>query len=121
VRSGVVMRPRQWAWLFSPAGLSDGWARCIGSGALSLRTIHSKALAAHPVLLGRVCSHPVEVNGGERLIWSSGCRKRLDLRDADTRPEPSGLKLVGGRLLQDPLGPAAFGMYEGPSGERCTI
>ena len=35
--------------------------------------------------------------------------------------EASGLKLVGGRLLPGPFGPAAFFMYEGPSGERFTI
>ena len=31
------------------------------------------------------------------------------------------MKLVGGRLLPGPSGPASFLMYEGPSGERFTI
>ena len=35
--------------------------------------------------------------------------------------EASGLKLVGGRLLPGPNGPASFLMYEGASGERYTI
>jgi anti-sigma factor RsiW len=35
--------------------------------------------------------------------------------------EASGLKLVGGRLLPGPSGPASFLMYEGASGERYTI
>ena len=33
----------------------------------------------------------------------------------------TGLKLVGGRLLPGPRAPAAFLMYEGPSGERYTL
>ena len=35
--------------------------------------------------------------------------------------EASGLKLVGGRLLPGPFGPAALCMYEGTSGEQFTI
>ena len=33
----------------------------------------------------------------------------------------SGLKLVGGRLLPGPTGPASFLMYESASGERYTL
>ena len=33
----------------------------------------------------------------------------------------AGLKLVGGRLLPGPTGPASFLMYESASGERFTI
>ena len=33
----------------------------------------------------------------------------------------TGLKLVGGRLLPGPDGPASFLMYESTSGERFTI
>jgi anti-sigma factor RsiW len=33
----------------------------------------------------------------------------------------AGLKLVGGRLLPGPSGPASFFMYESVSGERFTI
>ena len=31
------------------------------------------------------------------------------------------LKLLGGRLLPGPIGPAALFMYEGPGGERFTV
>ena len=33
----------------------------------------------------------------------------------------TGLKLVGGRLLPGPAGPASFLMYESASGERFTV
>ena len=35
--------------------------------------------------------------------------------------DAAGLKLVGGRLLPGPTGPASFLMYESASGERFTI
>jgi len=35
--------------------------------------------------------------------------------------DATGLKLVGGRLLPGPTGPASFLMYESASGERYTL
>jgi anti-sigma factor RsiW len=35
--------------------------------------------------------------------------------------DATGLKLVGGRLLPGPTGPASFLMYESASGERFTV
>jgi anti-sigma factor RsiW len=52
------------------------------------------------------------------VYWLS---KRLDYQLNLPDLESSGLKLVGGRLLPGPFGPAAFCMYEGASGERFTI
>jgi anti-sigma factor RsiW len=80
----------------------------------------AQALDAHKVYVVEV-RHPVEVTGAERPHLVQWLSKRLDyaLRVPDL--EPSGLKLVGGRLLPGPGGPAAFCMYEGPSGERFTI
>ena len=53
------------------------------------------------------------------------CRQWLTKRCGwDVRaPElaAAGLKLVGGRLLPGPTGPASFLMYESASGERFTI
>ena len=65
--------------------------------------------------------HPVEVTGGERPHLVQWLSKRLDYELRIPELEQSGLKLVGGRLLPGPFGPAAFCMYEGPSGERFTI
>jgi anti-sigma factor RsiW len=80
----------------------------------------STALDAHKLYVVEV-RHPVEVTGAERphlVYWLS---KRLDYKLLMPDLEASGLKLVGGRLLPGPFGPAAFCMYEGPSGERFTI
>jgi anti-sigma factor RsiW len=78
------------------------------------------ALDAHKIYVVEV-RHPVEVTGSERphlVYWLS---KRLDYHLNLPDLEASGLKLVGGRLLPGPFGPAAFCMYEGASGERFTI
>jgi anti-sigma factor RsiW len=52
------------------------------------------------------------------IQWLS---RRLDYELKIPDLEPIGLKLVGGRLLPGPFGPAALCMYEGHSGERFTI
>ena len=46
-----------------------------------------------------------------------------DPNDFRLTPEldAQGLKLVGGRLLPGPTGPASFFMYENAAGERFTI
>jgi anti-sigma factor RsiW len=80
----------------------------------------AEALDAHKLYVVEV-RHPVEVSGDERTHLVQWLSKRLDneLRVPDL--EPSGLKLVGGRLLPGPSGASAFFMYEAPSGERFTI
>ena len=83
-------------------------------------TFTAQALDAYRVYVVEV-RHPVEVTGGERPHLVQWLSKRLDYELRIPELEPSGLKLVGGRLLPGPFGPAAFCMYEGPSGERFTI
>ena len=80
----------------------------------------AEALDAHKVYVVEV-RHPVEVSGAERPHLVQWLSKRLDYELRMPDLERSGLKLVGGRLLPGPFGPAAFFMYEGPSGERFTI
>ncbi len=65
--------------------------------------------------------HPVEVpaSDADHLVQWLSKRVGYQLRAPDL--EKLGLKLVGGRLLPGPTGPAAFFMYESPSGERFTI
>ena len=65
--------------------------------------------------------HPVEVPAADadHLVQWLSKRVGYQLRAPDL--EKLGLKLVGGRLLPGPTGPAAFFMYEAPSGERYTI
>jgi anti-sigma factor RsiW len=104
------------------AGGVVGWMAHGASAAAPSRfdIFTSQALDAHKTYVVEV-RHPVEVTGAERPHLVQWLSKRLDheLRVPDL--EASGLKLVGGRLLPGPFGPAAFCMYEGPTGERFTI
>jgi anti-sigma factor RsiW len=83
-------------------------------------TYAAQALDAHKTYVVEV-RHPVEVTGAERPHLVQWLSKRLDYRLLLPDLESRGLKLVGGRLLPGPLGPAALFMYEGPSGERYTL
>ena len=78
------------------------------------------ALDAHKLYVVEV-RHPVEVSGDERAHLAQWLSKRLDNEVRVPDLEPSGLKLVGGRLLPGPSGASAFFMYEAPSGERFTL
>jgi anti-sigma factor RsiW len=80
----------------------------------------SQALEAHRIYVVEV-RHPVEVTGAERPHLVQWLSKRLDYELRIPDLEGAGLKLVGGRLLPGPFGPAAFCMFEGPSGERFTV
>jgi anti-sigma factor RsiW len=104
------------------AGGAVGWVGRGASAAAPSRfdVFTNQALDAHSVYVVDV-RHPVEVSGTERPHLLSWLSRRLDheLRIPDL--EANGLKLVGGRVLPGPVGPAAFCMYEGASGERFTI
>jgi anti-sigma factor RsiW len=104
------------------AGGVVGWMARGASAAAPSRfdTFTTQALDAHRVYVVEV-RHPVEVTGAERPHLVQWLSKRLDYELRIPDLEPSGLKLVGGRLLPGPFGPAALCMYEGPSGERFTI
>ena len=73
----------------------------------------AEALDAHKLYIVEV-RHPVEVRAAERTHLLQWLSKRVgdQLRVPDL--EPIALKLLGGRLLPGPTGPAAFFMYEGP-------
>jgi anti-sigma factor RsiW len=104
------------------AGGAVGWLAHGASAAAPSRfdIFTTQALDAHKVYVVEV-RHPVEVTGAERPHLVQWLSKRLDYELRVPQLEPSGLKLVGGRLLPGPFGPAAFFMYEGASGERFTI
>jgi anti-sigma factor RsiW len=104
------------------AGGVVGWMAHGASAAAPSRfdIFTAQALDAHRVYVVEV-RHPVEVTGAEKPHLVQWLSKRLDYELRIPDLEPSGLKLVGGRLLPGPFGPAAFCMYEGPSGERFTI
>jgi anti-sigma factor RsiW len=65
--------------------------------------------------------HPVEVQAADAEHMVQWLSKRVGYQLQAPDLEKVGLKLVGGRLLPGPTGPAAFFMYEAPSGERYTI
>jgi anti-sigma factor RsiW len=79
----------------------------------------SEALSAHRLYIAEV-RHPIEVKAAEQHLipWLSK-RVGTNLRMPDLKEY--SLKLLGGRLLPGPIGPAALFMYENPNGERFTI
>jgi len=84
-------------------------------------TVTAEALDAHKLYVVEV-RHPVEVPGSEADHLSQWLSRRVGYPVRPPNLAPSGLNLVGGRLLPSPSGPAAaFFMYEGSSGERFTV
>src|SRR3979490_1558931 len=78
------------------------------------------ALDAHRLYVVEV-RHPVEVPGSERAHLQQWLTKRCGWDVRAPELDATGLKLVGGRLLPGPAGPASFLMYESASGERFTL
>lgn len=103
------------------AGISAGWmAHGVSAKAPSaLEILSSDALSAHKLYIAEV-RHPIEVRAAEQHLmpWLSR-RVGTSLRAPDL--ETYSLKLLGGRLLPGPIGPAALFMYESPTGERYTF
>lgn len=85
----------------------------------SVEGITAEALSAHKLYVAEV-RHPIEVVAAEQHLipWLSK-RVGTTLRVPDLKEY--SLKLLGGRLLPGPIGPAALFMYESPNGERFTI
>jgi anti-sigma factor RsiW len=79
----------------------------------------SEALTAHKLYIAEV-RHPIEVRANEQhlLPWLS---RRVGASLRAPNLETFSLKLLGGRLLPGPIGPAALFMYESPTGERYTF
>ena len=103
------------------AGAVAGWlargASASGPSPFEIFTV--EALSAHKLYIAEV-RHPIEVRAGEQhlLPWLSR-RVGAALRAPDL--DVFSLKLLGGRLLPGPIGPAALFMYEGLTGERYTL
>jgi anti-sigma factor RsiW len=119
---------RTWAGIAAAATIAAfiiggvaGWmARGASAAAPSpLELFTGEALNAHKLYIAEV-RHPIEVKAGEQhlLPWLSR-RVGTSLRAPDLAAFE--LKLLGGRLLPGPRGPAALFMYEGPTGERFTL
>jgi anti-sigma factor RsiW len=124
----LVRRPRQWfygaaaaAMVTFVAGGAVGWvAHGAASAPSTFQSFTLDALDAHRLYVVEV-RHPVEVPGNERAHLQAWLTKRCGWTVHAPDLEASGFKLVGGRLLPGPTGPASFLMYESTSGERITI
>ncbi len=109
------------ALLAATAGIVAGWVgrAATAPAPTALEIMTTEALGAHKLYVAEV-RHPVEVRAAEQHLvpWLSK-RVGAELRAPDLKEY--SLKLLGGRLLPGPIGPAALFMYEGPSGERYTF
>jgi anti-sigma factor RsiW len=124
----LEQQPRWWIYgtiaatlLAFVAGGGAGW---IAHGAAvspsMFKSFTVDALDAHRLYVVEV-RHPVEVPGDERAHLQAWLTKRCGWDVHAPELDETGLKLVGGRLLPGPTGPASFLMYESASGERFTI
>jgi anti-sigma factor RsiW len=103
------------------AGGSAGWlARGAAAAPSAFQSFTVDALDAHRLYVVEV-RHPVEVPGNERAHLQQWLTKRCGWDVHAPELGATGLKLVGGRLLPGPGGPASFLMYESASGERFTL
>jgi anti-sigma factor RsiW len=98
----------------------DVWSDQAGGERSPFQQFTAEAVDAYNLYVVEV-RHPVEVpaSDADHMVQWLSKRVGYQLRAPDL--EKLGLKLVGGRLLPGPTGPAAFFMYEGPSGDRFTI
>src|ERR1700716_749479 len=109
----------------APAGVIGGggvgWlARGASASPSAFQSFTLDALGAHRLYVVEV-RHPVEVPGSERAHLQQWLTKRCGWDVRAPELDATGLKLVGGRLLPGPTGPASFLMYESASGERFTV
>src|SRR4051812_30363635 len=120
--------PRRWVVSAVAATLvafiAGGGAGWIAHGAAATPSVFQsftvEALDAHRLYVVEV-RHPVEVPGVERAHLQQWLTKRCGWEVRAPELGATGLKLVGGRLLPGPTGPASFLMYESASGERFTL
>src|SRR4051812_23290394 len=124
----LTRQPRKWlvgaiaaTLLAFVAGGAAGWmAHGASASPSAFQNLTLDALDAHKLYVVEV-RHPVEVPGSERTHLQQWLSKRCGYSVKAPELDGTGLKLVGGRLLPGPGGPASFLMYEGPTGERFTL
>ena len=124
----LVQQPRRWFYGAIAATLvafiAGGGAGWVARGAAAAPSVFQSftvdALDAHRLYVVEV-RHPVEVPGNEVTHLQAWLTKRCGWDVRAPELAAAGLKLVGGRLLPGPSGPASFLMYESASGERFTV
>jgi anti-sigma factor RsiW len=124
----LARQPRRWiygavaaSFAAFVAGGAVGW---VAHGAAVVPSLFQNftgdALEAHRLYVVEV-RHPVDVPGDEKAHLQQWLTRRCGWSVRAPELESTGLKLVGGRLLPGPDGPASFLMYESASGERFTV
>jgi anti-sigma factor RsiW len=124
----LAQQPRKWVYgaiaatlVAFIAGGATGWlAHGVAASPSAFQSFTVDALDAHRLYVVEV-RHPVEVPGNERTHLQQWLTKRCGWAVHAPELDATGLKLVGGRLLPGPSGPASFLMYESASGERFTV
>jgi anti-sigma factor RsiW len=124
----LAQQPRKWVYgtiaaalVAFVAGGGTGWlAHGVAASPSAFQNFTVDALDAHRLYVVEV-RHPVEVPGNERTHLQQWLTKRCGWNVRAPELDATGLKLVGGRLLPGPTGPASFLMYESASGERFTV
>jgi anti-sigma factor RsiW len=124
----LVRQPQRWIYgaiaatlVAFVAGGAVGWvAHGVAAAPSAFQNLTLDALDAHRLYVVEV-RHPVEVPGSERTHLQQWLTKRCGWSVRAPELDATGLKLVGGRLLPGPTGPASFLMYESASGERFTL
>jgi anti-sigma factor RsiW len=124
----LVRQPRRWIYgaiaatlVAFIAGGGVGWlAHGVAAAPSTFQNFTLDALDAYKLYVVEV-RHPVEVPGSERAHLQAWLTKRCGWDVRAPELDATGLKLVGGRLLPGPTGPASFLMYESASGERFTV
>jgi anti-sigma factor RsiW len=124
----LIRQPRKWFYGAVAATLAAfiagsglGWlAHGAAASPSAFQNFTGDALDAHRLYVVEV-RHPVEVPGSERAHLQQWLTKRCGWDVRAPELGATGLKLVGGRLLPGPTGPASFLMYESASGERFTV
>ena len=99
--------------------LARGTTEVVAAAGDPADQIAQEALSAHKLYIAEV-RHPIEVGAAEAHLmpWLSR-RLGTNLRIPDF--SHFDLKLLGGRLLPGPSGPAALFMFENGSGDRVTF
>jgi len=124
----LMRQPRKWIYgavaatlVAFIAGGGVGWmARGAFASPSVLQNFALEGLGAHRLYVVEV-RHAVEVPGTDRAHLQQWLTKRCGWTVRAPELDATGLKLVGGRLLPGPTGPASFLMYESASGERFTL
>lgn len=124
----LAQAPRKWIYgavaatlVAFVAGGGAGWlAHGVAASPSAFQSFTVDALDAHRLYVVEV-RHPVDVPGNERTHLQQWLTKRCGWAVHAPELDATGLKLVGGRLLPGPTGPASFLMYESASGERFTV